>query len=206
MKSVIILAAGNGSRCNLGYNKLLYKVNGKMLIEYTMEKFKDYEIILTVSENDFSVFKSKFPNVKIVIGGATRQQSVRNAIESCESENVLIHDGARIFVTSEVIKNVEDAIEKHNAVVACVSVVDSIKNSNGKNIERSDLYIAQTPQAVKRSLYLDCVSEECSDDVSVLEKCGYDVCIVEGNYENIKITTSNDIQYAEFKLGGEYDL
>lgn len=202
MKSVIILAAGSGSRCNLGYNKLLYKINDKMLIEYTLDKFKGYEIILTVSKNDYDMFKRTFPNLKIVLGGTTRQQSVKNAVEVCENENVLIHDGARIFVSSQTISNVENAITNNNAVVPCVKVKDSIKNQNGANVERDNLYIAQTPQAVKKSIYLSCVDSECSDDVSVLEKCGYDVCIVEGDYNNIKITTIDDIEFAKFKLGG----
>lgn len=202
MKSVIILAAGSGSRCNLGYNKLLYKINDKMLIEYTLDKFKGYEIILTVSKNDYDMFKRTFPNLKIVLGGETRQQSVKNAVEVCENENVLIHDGARIFVSSQTISNVENAITNNNAVVPCVKVKDSIKNQNGANVERDNLYIAQTPQAVKKSIYLSCVDSECSDDVSVLEKCGYDVCIVEGDYNNIKITTIDDIEFAKFKLGG----
>ncbi len=203
MYSLIVLAAGSGSRCNLGYNKLLYKINGKMLIEYTLEKFKDYEIVLTVSENDFAVFKSKFPNYKIVIGGATRQESVHNAIKECEHENVLIHDGARIFIDEQTIKNVAEKITCSDAVVPCVRVKDSIKNSSGENIDRSELYIAQTPQAVRRSLYLKCVDEECTDDVSVLERCGYNVCVVEGSYNNIKITTREDIDYANFLLGGK---
>ncbi|MFV0424648.1 MAG: 2-C-methyl-D-erythritol 4-phosphate cytidylyltransferase [Bacilli bacterium] len=206
MKSVIILAAGSGSRCGLGYNKLLYKINGKMLIEYTINQFDGYEIILTVNSNDFNVFKEKFSDYKIVIGGETRQESVRNAINVCSNENILIHDGARIFIDKETILNVENAILKNNAVVPCVKVKDSIKNQFGKNIERNNLFIAQTPQAVKKSLYLSCFGKEYSDDVSVLEQCGYDVCIVEGNYNNIKITTIEDIEFAKFKLGGRNDL
>lgn len=202
MNSVIILAAGTGSRCNLGYNKLLYKINDKMIIEYTLEKFTGHDIILTVSENDYDLFQKTFPNYKIVIGGATRQQSVKNAIEVCENENVLIHDGARMFVSIETIASVEATIEDNVAVVPCVRVKDSIKNSDGNNIDRNNLFIAQTPQAVKKSLYLSCVNEECTDDVSVLEQCGHKVVIVEGDYNNIKITTNDDIEYAKFKIGG----
>lgn len=202
MNSVVILAAGVGSRCNLGYNKLLYKINGKMIIEYTMEKFKGYDVILTVSNDDFETFSKLFPNITIVIGGTTRQESVKNAVKVCKHENVLIHDGARMFVNDDVIKNVSKAIETSNAVVPCVAVKDSIKDINGCNLDRSKLFIAQTPQAVKKSLYLECVNEECTDDVTVIEKCGYNIVVVEGDYENIKITTAEDIKYAEFKLGG----
>lgn len=202
MKSVIILAAGSGSRCNLGYNKMLYKINGKMLIEYTLEKFVGYEIVITVGKDDFDLFNKMFSQYKVVLGGSTRQQSVKNAIVHCSCENVLIHDGARIFVDNNTISNVEKAIENCVAVVPCVKVKDSIKNENGININREGLYIAQTPQAVKKSIYLKCVDEEFSDDVTVLEKCGYDVFIVEGNYENIKITSIDDIHYAEYKIGG----
>ncbi len=202
MNDVIILAAGSGKRCNLGYNKLLHKINGRMILEYTMDKFKDYNIILTVSEDDYDIFVEKFKDCKIVIGGATRQQSVVNAMKLCTSESVLIHDGARMFVSSQVIENVAKASVLSDAVVPCVKVKDSIKDEHGRNIERSNLHIAQTPQAVKRGLYLQCVAEECTDDVSVLEKCGHDVCIVEGSYDNVKITTIEDIEFAKLKIGG----
>ncbi len=206
MNSVIILAAGSGTRCGLGYNKVLYEINGKPLIEYTIEKFVGYEVIIAVSNEDYLYFKEKFAKYKIVIGGSTRQESVINAMKECNNEDVLIHDGARVFVPTNVINNVREALISHNAVVACVMVKDSIKDKNGKNIDRSSLYIAQTPQGVKKSIYLNCVDKEYSDDVSVLENCGYDVEIVEGSYQNIKITTIEDIEYANYKLGGNNDL
>lgn len=203
MVSTIILAAGSGSRCNLGYNKLLYKINGKMLIEYTLEKFVDHEVVLVVSDTDYEIFNTYFPNYKIVIGGDTRQQSVINGIKECVYEDVLIHDGARIFVNEAVIDAVIKGLESSNAVVPCVKVKDSIKTNDGINIDRSTLNVAQTPQGVKKQIYLQCVSEECTDDVSVLENCGYSVLVVEGSYENIKVTTQDDIMYANFLLGGK---
>ncbi len=206
MVSTIILAAGSGSRCNLGYNKLLYKINGKMLIEYTLEKFQDHDIVLVVSKDDYEVFSERFANLKIVIGGDTRQQSVINGVKECRHEKILIHDGARIFIDEQTINNVVNALEDNVAVVPCVKVKDSIKDNNGCNVERSNLNIAQTPQGIKKSVYLKCVNEECTDDVSVIEKCGYDVVIVEGNYKNSKITTIDDINYAHFLIGGENDL
>ncbi|MFV0499699.1 MAG: IspD/TarI family cytidylyltransferase [Bacilli bacterium] len=206
MKTVIILAAGSGSRCNLGYNKLLYKISNKMLIEYTLEKFKGYDIIITVSAVDYELFVKKFPNYKIVLGGKTRQESVYKAMLICESENILIHDGARIFVDTDTILRVENALTDVVAVLPSVVVKDSIKDQNGKNIDRSNIYIAQTPQGVKRSVYLSCIDKECSDDVTVIEKCGFEVVMVNGSYSNIKITTIEDLEYAKFKLGGNNDL
>ncbi len=206
MVSTIILAAGTGSRCNLGYNKLLYKINGKMLIEYTLDNFKNGEIVLVVSENDYDTFNCYFKDIKIVIGGKTRQESVINGLNACSYNDVLIHDGARMFITEEVVKRVLEALKANVAVVPCVKVKDSIKNGEGKNINRDNLYIAQTPQGIKKDLYLNVVNENCSDDVTVLEKAGYDVAIVEGNYNNIKVTTIEDIEYAEFKIGGNNDL
>ncbi len=202
MYSTVILAAGTGSRCNLGYNKLLYKINGRMLIEYTIEKFDFSEVILVVSKSEEKFFKEIFPNLVVVVGGKTRQQSVCNGIRHCSFENVLIHDGARIFVDCDTINRVKQKLATNFAVVPCVKVKDSIKDNCGKNILRDNLNIAQTPQGVKKQVYLECIKNECSDDVSVIEQCGYDVCMVLGDYANIKITTMEDIKYAEYILGG----
>ncbi len=206
MVSTVILAAGTGSRCNLGYNKLLYKIKGKMLIEYTLEKFSGHEIVLVVSEQEYSEFSQRFRDLKVVVGGKTRQQSVINGVKNCKYENVLVHDGARVFVDETTITNVVNELNDNVAVVPCVKVKDSIKDNCGSNIDRSNLNIAQTPQGIKKSIYLDCVNEECTDDVTVLEKCGYNVKVVEGSYQNSKITTIEDIKYAHFLIGGENDI
>ncbi len=207
MYSVVLLAAGSGSRCNLGYNKVLHKINDKTLLEYTLEHFESEDIIIVVSENDFDDVSRMLPNYKIVLGGQTRQESVRNGVSQAKFQDVLVHDSARVFISRNVIDNVYRGLFKSNAVVPCVKVKDTLKTLNGKTVDRDNLLIAQTPQGVKRDLFLKYYGEaKCNvtDDVSIFEQLGEDVLIVEGDESNIKITTKEDIEYAEYKLGG-YD-
>ncbi len=205
MYSVVLLAAGSGQRCGLGYNKVLHKINGKTLLEYALQHFNSDDIIIVVSEVDFDTIKGIFPNHKLVIGGNTRQESVRNGVECAINENVLIHDSARIFLHQTIVNNVLNGLERCNAVVPCVSVVDTIKTLNGETVDRSKLLVAQTPQGVKRDLFLEYygrLKSNVTDDVSVFEKMGEKVLTVEGCASNIKITTKSDINFAEYKLGG----
>lgn len=207
MYSLIIVAAGSGSRCGLGYNKLLYKINGKTLIEYTVSKFSCDDITLVVSNEDEEIMKSLFPDYNVVIGGNTRQQSVMNGMLHAKYQNVLIHDGARIYIDNVVVNNVLACLDSFNAVVPCVKIVDSLKDLNGKSVDRNQFVSAQTPQGVKRDLfikYFNATSEIVTDDVSLFDKFGERIGVVDGSYENIKITTIDDIKYAEYKLGGSY--
>ncbi len=205
MYSVVVLAAGSGSRCGLGYNKLLHKINGRMILEYTLDNFECNDIILVVSEKDFQAMKDHFPQYKICLGGKLRQDSVKNGVKLATYNHVLIHDGARMFVNSQVISNVASKLNDYNAVVPCVKLKDSVKDLDGNSVNRDSLMIAQTPQGVKRDLYLKYALEsdfELTDDVSLFECFGESVKIVEGDYANIKITTRDDLDYAKFKMGG----
>lgn len=216
MNGVVIVAAGTGSRMNMGINKQFIKLEGKEIIAYTIEKFYNNsnieDIVVVVKEDEFEFFKKEildkynFKNVKIAYGGKERQDSVYNGLklldEKCDV--VLIHDGARPFVSDKIIdKSIEEAKE-HKAIVVGVPVKDTIKViDNDKNIvdtpNRSVLWAVQTPQTFDYNILIDAYKDAFknkfygTDDAMLVERIGYKVKMLEGSYNNIKITTQEDL-------------
>lgn len=216
MNGVVIVAAGTGSRMNMGINKQFIKLEGKEIIAYTIEKFYNNsnieDIVVVVKEDESEFFKKEildkynFKNVKIAYGGKERQDSVYNGLklldEKCDV--VLIHDGARPFVSDKIIdKSIEEAKE-HKAIVVGVPVKDTIKViDNDKNIvdtpNRSVLWEVQTPQTFDYNILIDAYKDAFknkfygTDDAMLVERIGYKVKMLEGSYNNIKITTQEDL-------------
>lgn len=216
MNGVVIVAAGTGSRMNMGINKQFIKLEGKEIIAYTIEKFYNNsnieDIVVVVKEDESEFFKKEildkynFKNVKIAYGGKERQDSVYNGLklldEKCDV--VLIHDGARPFVSDKIIdKSIEEAKE-HKAIVVGVPVKDTIKViDNDKNIvdtpNRSVLWAVQTPQTFEYNILIDAYKDAFknkfygTDDAMLVERIGYKVKMLEGSYNNIKITTQEDL-------------
>lgn len=216
MNGVVIVAAGTGSRMNMGINKQFIKLEGKEIIYYTIEKFYRNEniedIVVVVKEEEAEFFRKEildkynFKNIKIAYGGKERQDSVYNGLKSLDKNCniVLIHDGARPFVSDKIInKSIEEAKE-NKAVVVGVPVKDTIKViDNDNNIvdtpNRSLLWAVQTPQTFDYNLliksYEDAFKDNFygTDDAMLVERIGYKVKMVEGSYNNIKITTQEDL-------------
>ena len=216
MNGVVIVAAGTGSRMNMGINKQFIKLEGKEIIAYTIEKFYNNsnieDIVVVVKEDESEFFKKEildkynFKNVKIAYGGKERQDSVYNGLklldEKCDV--VLIHDGARPFVSDKIIdKSIEEAKE-HKAIVVGVPVKDTIKViDNDKNIvdtpNRNVLWAVQTPQTFDYNILIDAYKDAFknkfygTDDAMLVERIGYKVKMLEGSYNNIKITTQEDL-------------
>ena len=216
MNGVVIVAAGTGSRMNMGINKQFIKLEGKEIIAYTIEKFYNNsnieDIVVVVKEDESEFFKKEildkynFKNVKIAYGGKERQDSVYNGLklldEKCDV--VLIHDGARPFVSDKIIdKSIEEAKE-HKAIVVGVPVKDTIKViDNDKNIvdtpNRSVLWAVQTPQTFDYNILIDAYKDAFknkfygTDDAMLVGRIGYKVKMLEGSYNNIKITTQEDL-------------
>ncbi len=217
----IIVAAGKGSRMNAGINKQFLILKGKPILWHTIKCFEDNskidDIILVLAKDDFEYFKSsvdfrKFEKIsKIVFGGNTRQNSVingLNATEMQEEDIVLIHDGARPFVSREIIDNGIKYANKYKAAACGVKPKDTIKviNEDGfghKTLVRDELVCIQTPQCFQFKTIFDShkkVDESkiaVTDDTSVVEVCGNKVYIYPGSYDNIKITTPEDLQVGE---------
>lgn len=206
--SCVIVAAGKGSRMNLGYNKAYYMLDDKCILEHTIKAFKDdhdcKEIIVVCDIDDFKAH-IKDDDVILVSGGATRSDSVYNGLQKVSYEYVMIHDGARPYVSSKILDDTKQCLSKHNACLAMVDCKDTIKkvvdNKVVKTYVRSTLKNAQTPQSFKTSMIIEAYQKAmadnfvATDDASIYEAYGNDdVYVIEGSYDNIKITTIEDIK------------
>lgn len=213
--TTIILAAGNGTRMKADKSKLLLEINGKTVIERTVNTFSNIadidDIIVVVRETDIPLYEnvlSKY-NISYCIGGSTRQESVSNAVETVDNADMLIiHDGARPLVTENEISNTLRVAQEKGAAAVGVKVKDTIKviDRNNKIIntpQRSSLIAIQTPQIFKFDKYVKAMklakeqNKDFTDDCKLLENAGEDVFVVDGEYTNIKITTPEDIPVAE---------
>ncbi|MFR3497452.1 MAG: 2-C-methyl-D-erythritol 4-phosphate cytidylyltransferase [Paraclostridium bifermentans] len=220
MNGVVIVAAGTGSRMKKDINKQFIKLKNKEIVAHTIEKFYNSEniddIVVVIREDEEEYFnknikeKYGFTNIKVAHGGNERQDSVFNGIKMLkkECEVVLIHDGARPFVTDDIIKRSINKANEHNAIVVGVKVKDTIKvvSDNGNIIDtpnRSYLWAVQTPQVFKYDIitkaYEDAYNNNYygTDDAMLVERIGYNVKMIEGSYNNIKITTQEDLEFGE---------
>ena len=219
--TAIVLSAGKGSRMGSSVHKQYLLLCGRPVIYYTLKAFEESpvdEIVLVTGEGEEEycrkeiVEKYKLHKVtKIVKGGKERYHSVFQGLSACEhTDYVLIHDGARPFIGQEVIRHTMDEVQKKHACIAAVPVKDTIKkvDENGKVEDtppRKSLYTVQTPQAFSYSLIYDSYQkmiadgrEDVTDDAMVVEQeTGTKILLVEGSYQNIKITTPEDLAIAE---------
>lgn len=215
---VVIPAAGQGKRMGAGKNKLLLPLNGVPVLIHTLIIFEKDEdcnrVILAIHPDDEYEFASLIRMYKInkvqsfVHGGKERQDSVYNALQAAGKEGiVLVHDGARPFIQEDTIREAVSAADLYGAAVVGVPVKDTIKKVQDKKIvetvERSSLWAIQTPQAFRVSILLEAhnrAQEEGflgTDEASLVERIPYEIRIVEGNYDNIKLTTPEDLYFAE---------
>lgn len=206
----VMLAAGSGKRTGLNYNKVFYKLNDKTVIEHSLNHFindKDCkQIVLVVSELEIEDFKALNLHEKIefTFGGKERSDSVYNGLLKVKSDYVIIHDGARPYVSKEIIENTKKALHTNEAVVVMVESVDTVKMvADGyvsKTFKRESLYNAQTPQAFKTDLIINSYKQlkkqnlNATDDAQVVELVSDSkIKIVLGDYANKKITTKEDL-------------
>lgn len=221
MISAIILAGGKGKRMGSAISKQFIDIKGKPIIYYTLKKFsknkKIDNIIVVLPEDEVKYFKENILKKyelrinKIVIGGKERQDSVYNALKSLKNSStdiVLIHDGARPFISERIINEGIKFAEIYGAAAPGVMPKDTIKVKNEKNFSvdtpnRANLVSIQTPQVFKFDEILECHEkiryngEKVTDDTMVVEKYGYSVYLYDGEYTNIKVTTPEDLILAE---------
>ncbi len=220
MNSVVIVSAGRGSRMKADINKQFLKLKGKEVIAHTIDKFYNNknidEIVVVVKEDEADFFRRNiidkygYKNIKIAFGGKERQDSVFNGLKAVNErcDIVLIHDGARPFVTDEIIKNSIECAKKNKCVIVGVPVKDTIKIINKDNEvcdtpNRSTLWSIQTPQVFEYLSIIKAhkIAKEKSyygtDDSMLMEYLGYNVKVIEGSYNNIKITTPEDLKIGE---------
>ena len=221
---VIVVAAGRSARMQ-GTDKQLLELSGIPVLIRTLKAFEYSNavsrIILVTREEiiaEIQLLCRKYMITKlsdIAVGGNDRHSSVMRGIERLaeNEEKVLIHDGARPFVTQKMISDCSAALETNDGAVCAVKINDTVKqSSDGKLIEttldRNRLYAAQTPQGVRISAYRSALEKigdttRFTDDSSILETAGYRVAVVNGDASNIKITTPSDIRLAKALLEGE---
>jgi 2-C-methyl-D-erythritol 4-phosphate cytidylyltransferase len=215
---VIIPAAGQGKRMGVGKNKLLLELNGIPLFIHTIRVFEMDEecesIVLAIHPNDEVEFKILLENHKItkvthiVSGGKERQHSIYNALKTVSGNGViLVHDAARPFVKKEHIHRLMETAEKYGAAILGVPAKDTMKKvQDGKvveTVERTSLWAVQTPQAFRMSILLEAneLAEKenfvGTDDASLVERLSVPIKMVQGDYDNIKLTTPEDLFFAE---------
>lgn len=220
--TAIVLAAGKGTRMNSKIQKQFLEVEGKPVIYYSLKCFQESplirDIILVTGEESLSYCKEEivkrfgFSKVKkVTAGGKERYDSVYAGLCACDNTDyVLIHDGARPFVTEEILERTCFAVKETGACVVGMPVKDTIKISGrNKMVEstpaREKVWLVQTPQAFRYSLIKESYeSIRCkdmsgiTDDAMIVEQeSGVKVALVHGSYENLKITTPEDLIIAE---------
>ena len=192
--TVILLAAGSGTRVGLLYNKVLEKVNDKYIYEYSLDTFLSFNlpVILVVSEVDYDFFvKNNTRNVTIIKGGKTRNESVMNALNCVKTKRVLIHDAARALVTPDIIESCLNS--KSEAYYVYVPLKDTIRDKNNKTLRRENLVNVQTPQGGETGLFKKYEKYSTTDDISSFDNEAVQIERILGNDYNFKITTKFDM-------------
>ncbi len=225
MVSAIVLAAGKGSRMKSDTAKQFMEVDGKPLLYYSLKVFDASvvdEIILVTRGSDIDYVRTEiverygFQKVRrIVAGGKERFNSVSKGLKACDKRNkiIMIHDAARPFVTNRMILDSISGARRYKACTVAVPVKDTIKvvNADGFGVEtpdRSTLYQIQTPQTFDRGVIEEAYERlrisgdtDITDDTMIVERyLDIQSKMIEGSYENIKVTTPEDIKLAESYL------
>lgn len=214
--TVLIPAAGIGTRMGGQHNKLLMSLGDAPVIVHTVRRFEAdancRAIYLAVKDNERETFQSLLAfSSKLkgfVTGGAERQDSIYNMLKYMEHDNcVMVHDGARPFVSQSILDTLYSEVSTHGAVICGVAPKDTIKRvRDGKvveTIERSALIQVHTPQAFKYDILMRAYEHayqhalNVTDDAMMVEALGIDIHVVDSDYNNIKITTPEDVILGE---------
>lgn len=215
--SVLIMAAGNGTRTGLPYNKIFHKINGMTVLDYSLKFFKNDEqcetILIVCNEADYDRLISTIndENISLIVGGDTRQQSVYNGLSKVNTEYVLVHDAARPFINHTIMKRFLTDLVKYNACSLAVPSKNTLVKVDGnrfvESLNRSNILQVQTPQGFKTSLLMKAHKKALQDDHMATD----DVSLVAlytdvipryiiGDERSIKLTTPYDIQLLEVIL------
>jgi len=213
--TVIIVAGGSGRRMDSTLPKQFIELDDKPVLMHTISRFYNFDnnihIILVLPHKQVSFWKSlcKKHNFEvhhdIVEGGETRFHSVRNGILAIEASSVVgIHDGVRPCVSVDTIKNCYQTAHSYGNAIPAVPVNESVRlkeKDTNQSFDRSKLWLVQTPQVFRFEIIRKCFEqkyrESFTDDANVVESAGYEINMVDGNRENIKITTRSDLLIAE---------
>lgn len=208
--TAILLAGGTGARMGAEQNKVYLPLNGRPILQHAIERFGQHpyvdNIVLVIRAKEQRMITPLIQEMAkpfhIVIGGETRQESVRNGLRDVKSPIVLIHDGARPYVGMADITRCIEALDTHDGAVVAVPAGAPIYQKTRRKTVRltEDLYAAQTPQAFWRKTLSAChrqfaAKPAATDDSALLEQAGYRVCVVPGSTRNRKMTTAFDLAF-----------
>lgn len=215
---VIIVAGGSGSRMQSALPKQFMMLGSLPVVAHTINTFKEAlpasDIVVVLPEEHIAMWKNLAARFdiaahRVIAGGKERFYSVKCGIDALaeDVELIAVHDGVRAMVTKQlIIRTLLDA-ETAGASIPVIEVADSyrrIENDGSHIVPRSELRIVQTPQIfraeVLRKAYEQSFSTAFTDDASVVEAAGYKISLVEGDKHNIKLTTPEDMEYAEWLL------
>jgi len=214
-KSVIIVAGGQGMRFKQDLPKQFYYFRERPLLMHTIDLFHFYDrkiqIIVGIREDYMSHWESVCEQFHFDVphilspGGKTRFHTVKNALAHVNSGNlVAIHDSVRPMLYKRTIDDCYQAAEQKGASLPCIEIHDSVREltkDGSRWVDRSSIRLVQTPQVFRYDILMKAYEKEYSkdftDDASVVEHSGFPVTLVEGNPENIKITTAEDLVFAE---------
>lgn len=220
--AMIIAAAGKSSRFgDPQFKKVFALLNGRAVWLHSVDLFSDHErigqIIVSIDPADRDMFQEKYAasaammGVEIVMGGAERWQSILHAIEKVrdDMEYIAVHDAARPCITKNWVSQVIEGAEQHGAAILATEVTGTLKKSNdGKSIQqtvsRDHLWQAQTPQVFKKEILTKAYAQRGSlsptDDAQLVEHIGHTVKIIPCSPLNIKITSRDDLKFAELAI------
>lgn len=221
--TAIILVAGNSTRFGQNRNKNFEIIEGKEVLLYSLEKFNENDLvknIMIVCKKDEEDVVRKIASkitlnkeIQYITGGATRQESVYNAITKTDSNIVIIHDGARPMIKDRFITECIEEMANFKGVSIAVKSKDTIKITDDNGIVkettlRKNTWVIQTPQCFDRELLLEMHEkfkgdETVTDDCMLMERSGSQVKLIEGEYSNIKVTTYDDVNLVKGYLTAE---
>ena len=219
MDYVIIVAGGKGLRMGGDVPKQFQLLGNQPVLMHTLQRFaddcKDLQIILVLPQEQIEYWSDLGEKYHfgvehwIVAGGETRFNSVQNGLAQIpdDAEGVVaVHDGVRPLVSREVIEKCFEEARRKKAVVPVVPVVESLRHVSDGAVPRADYRLVQTPQTfdiqLLKQAYRQPFSKDFTDDASVVEAFGHPISMVEGNRENIKLTTPFDLKIAEAIING----
>lgn len=221
--TAVILVAGNSTRFGQNRNKNFEVIEGKEILLYSLEKFNENslvdDIIIVCKKDEEDIVRKIASKVKpqkeirFVGGGATRQESVYNAITKTHSDIAIIHDGARLMIKDKYITECIKEMDNFKGVSIAVKSKDTIKITDDDGIVkettlRKNTWVIQTPQCFDRKSLIEMHEkymndETVTDDCMLMERSGNAVKLIEGEYSNIKVTTYDDINLIKGYLSAE---
>ena len=214
-KYAIILAAGIGSRMNNPLPKQFHLIAGKPLLYYTIQTFlnsyEDLKLILVLPEEFLGAGQEiidayfDYNRVRLTVGGRTRFHSVQNGLKLVEDNSIVfVHDGVRCLLTEALIHRCYDAVLKFGSAIPVIQSKDSVRiitHEGNEAVDREIIRLVQTPQVFYSKILLPAFNidfkDKFTDEASVVEAFGLKTYLVEGEINNIKITTPMDLVIAE---------